>query len=125
MHAVVETPTFLADVKAAGVSDSEHEHIVSAIAAEPLAGDLIPGTGGARKRRIAGRGKGKRGAYRVITYYAAEDVPVFLLALVSKGQRADISQADRNALRVELSALADDYRAGVQAKVTKIQETKP
>ena len=71
----------------------------TSIAAAPLAGDLISGTGGARKRRIEGKGKGKRGAYRVITYYAAQDVPVFLLALVSKGQRADISQADRNALR--------------------------
>jgi mRNA-degrading endonuclease RelE of RelBE toxin-antitoxin system len=60
---------------------------------------LIPGTGGARKVRFGGRGKGKSGGYRVITYYAAEDVPVFLLALVDKGQRADISQADRNALR--------------------------
>jgi hypothetical protein len=61
-----------------------------------------------------GRGKGKSGGYRVITYFAAADVPVVLLALVSKGQRADISQADRNALRAELSGFAADYRAGVK-----------
>jgi hypothetical protein len=53
----------------------------------------------------------------VITYYAAEDVPIFLLALVSKGRRADISQADRNALKAELSEIANDYRAGVRAKL--------
>jgi len=121
MHAVIETPTFLSDARAAGVSDDEREHIVNSIAAAPLAGDLIPGTGGARKRRFGGGGKGKRGAYRVITYYAAEDVPVFLLALVSKGQRADLSQADRNALRAELSAVAANYRAGVQAKVKRMR----
>ena len=120
-HAVIETPAFLADVKAAGVSDDEHRHIINVIAAAPLAGDLISGTGGARKRRIEGKGKGKRGAYRVITYYAAQDVPVFLLALVSKGQRADISQADRNALKAELSTIAADYRASVQAKVKRMQ----
>ena len=57
----------------------------------------------------------------MITYYAAEDVPVFLLALVSKGQRADLSQADRNALRAELSAVAANYRAGVQAKVKRMR----
>jgi hypothetical protein len=120
MHTVLHTDTFLADAKAAGVTDSELAEIEQTIAADPLAGDLIPGTGGARKVRIAGKGRGKSGGYRVITYYAAEDVPVFLLALVSKGERADISQADRNALRQILGKLADDYRAGVLARVRSI-----
>jgi hypothetical protein len=120
MHAVIETPVYLSDAKEVGVTDDERVHIVSLIARAPLAGDIIPGTGGARKRRVEKKGKGKRGGYRIISYYAAEDVPVFLLPLVSKGQRADLSQADRNALRVELSGVADDYRAGVRAKVTEI-----
>jgi hypothetical protein len=122
MHAVIETPTFLSDVKAAGVSEDEHEHIINSISTAPLAGDLISGTGGARKRRIKGKGKGKRGAYRVITYYAGEDIPVFLLALVSKGQKANLSQAERNALKAELSTVAANYRAGVQAKVMEIRK---
>jgi hypothetical protein len=122
MHAVIETPTYLADAKDAGVSDDEREHIVNVIAKAPRAGDIIPGTGGAYKRRIAGKGKGKRGGYRIITYYAAEDIPVFLLALVSKGQRSDISQADRNAMRERMPVLVESYRAGVRAKVTKIRE---
>jgi hypothetical protein len=74
---VVHTSTFLADAKAAGLDDSEINDIASIIAADPQAGDLISGTGGARKIRIAGKGKGKSGGYRIITYYAAEDVPVF------------------------------------------------
>jgi hypothetical protein len=110
MHGIIATPTFLADAKAAGVTDGELEEIASIIASDPETGDIIPGTGGARKVRIGGRGKGKSGGYRVITYYAATDVPVFLLALVSKGQRADISQADRNVLRQILPTLADEYR---------------
>jgi hypothetical protein len=120
MHAVIETPTYLADAKAAGVRDDEREHIVNVIAKAPRAGDVISGTGSAYKRRIAGKGKGKRGAYRVITYYAAQDVPVFLLALVSKHQKADISQAERNAMRERMPVLVESYRAGVQAKVKKI-----
>ncbi len=110
MHGTIATSTFLADAKAAGVTDEELEDMAVVIAGDPEAGDIIPGTGGARKVRIGGRGKGKSGSYRVITYYAAADVPVFLLALVSKGQRADISQADRNALRQILPTLADEYR---------------
>jgi hypothetical protein len=49
--------------------------------------------------------------------YAVEDVPVFLLALVNKGQRADISQADRNAIREILGTLADEYREGVRRQL--------
>lgn len=104
------TPFFLADAKAAGVTDDEMFVLVSAIAADPEAGDAIPGTGGARKVRIGGKGRGKSGGYRIITYCAAADVPVFLLRLVSKGQRADIGQSARNDIRIALANLADDYR---------------
>jgi hypothetical protein len=112
MHAVIETSAYLNDAAAAGMSDDERSGIVNFIAANPMAGVLMPGTGGARKLRFAGRGKGKSGGYRVVTYYAASDVPVFLLAVINKGERANLSKAEQNALRVELSAIAEDYRAG-------------
>lgn len=124
MQTVIQTSTFIADAKAAGVTDDEMAAIVATIAADPEAGDLIVGTGGARKVRIGGKGKGKSGGYRVITYFAALDVPVFLLALVSKGQRADISQADRNALRTILATLAEDYREGAAKKVRAMRPGK-
>jgi hypothetical protein len=112
MQAVIETSAYLGDAAAAGVSDDERAEIVNFIAKTPMAGVLMPGTGGARKLRFAGRGKGKSGGYRVVTYYAAADVPVFLLAMINKGERANLSKAEQNALRVELSAIAEDYRAG-------------
>lgn len=124
MQTVIQTPTFLADAKAAGVMDDELSAIAATIAADAQAGDVIPGTGGARKVRIGGKGKGKSGGYRIITFYAAEDVPVFLLGLVSKGQRADISQADRNALRTILGTLADAYREGVAGKVSAMSQRR-
>ena len=69
--------------------------------------------------RFAGRGKGKSGGYRVITFFAAGDVPILLLALVNKGERADISKADKNAMRQRLSRFADAYRAGVRQQLKK------
>jgi hypothetical protein len=57
----------------------ERHNIVTTLAANPTAGVEIPGTGGARKLRFAGRGKGKSGGYRVITFYSGVGVPVFLL----------------------------------------------
>jgi hypothetical protein len=70
----------------------------------------MQGTGGARKRRFGARGKGKSGGIRVVSYYAADDVPVFLLAIINKGERSNLSKAECNALRKELAGIAADYR---------------
>lgn len=122
VHAVIETPTFLSDVAHSGASDDERDGIVQRIAEDPMRGDLIPGTGGARKMRFAGRGKGKSGGYRVVTYFAADDVPVLLLALINKGERADLSQSERNELRKELQGFAQDYREGVKVSVANLRK---
>ena len=116
-HAVIETPDYLSDAKSAGMNDSEREAVIMMLATNPRAGVEVPGTGGARKIRVAGRGKGKSGGYRVITFYTGRDIPVFLLNVFSKGDRVDLSQAERNELRKELAGLAEDYRKGVHARV--------
>jgi hypothetical protein len=82
------------------------------LAAHPAAGDIMAGTGGARKVRFARPGRGKSGGYRVITYYAGKDLPLFLLNVFSKGERANLSRAEQNALRALLGRLADTYRKG-------------
>lgn len=79
----------------------------------------MPGTGGARKIRVAGRGKGKSGGYRIVTYFAAPDIPVFILAVINKGERANLSKAEQNALKNELSAIADDYRTGMRRMIAQ------
>ena len=98
MHTVIETRAFLAAAAAAGMTEQERERAVVEIAENPRAGDLVKDTGGCRKVRVGGRGKGKCGGYRVITYFGGGDSPVFLLTVFSKGERADLSQAERNAL---------------------------
>lgn len=110
MQTVLETPTFIAACKAAGVVEAELQAMIDAIAANPLAGDVIPGSGGARKLRFARQGGGKSGGYRTIHYFGGEDVPVFLLALVTKSDRGDISQAERNELRSTLPRIVEAYR---------------
>jgi hypothetical protein len=113
---------FLADCCDAGLSEDEVADMVAVISSNPLLGDIIPGTGGARKFRFAGRGKGKSGGYRTVTYYAGEDVPVLMLALINKGERTDLSQAERNELRKELAGYAQDYRDSIRRRV---QAMKP
>ena len=118
-HTVIETPGFIRDAKAAGLDDAERWAIVSMFSANPTSGEEIKGTGGARKTRVGGRGKGKSGGYRVISFYSGDTVPVFLLNVFGKGERVDLSQAERNELRTELAGLVDDYRKGVSRHVKR------
>ena len=111
MQTVVETPDYLNDAKALGLTEAERDSIVSWIASNPEAGDLIAGTGGARKVRFAGRGKGKSGGYRVITFYSGSDIPVFLLNVFAKNEKTDLTANERNTLKRVLSDLAKAYRA--------------
>lgn len=111
MHTVIETPAFLASAADEGLNDAERLRIVAYLADNPQAGQLMPGTGGARKVRFAGRGKGKSGGYRVVTFYGGEDIPVFLLDVYGKDTQADLSKAERNALQKMLTDLPRVWRA--------------
>ena len=99
LHTVVETPTYLSDAKHCKVSAEERAAIVDAIANDPSGGDLVQNTGGVRKVLVAKPGTGKSGGYRVITVFFAEDAPVYLLAMLSKGERANFSADDKKAFR--------------------------
>lgn len=121
MHSVLTTPTFEADAAGAGLTEDEIGAMVQWLSANPQAGAVMQGTGGARKVRFAGKGKGKSGGYRTIHYYGGDDVPLFLLALIDKGERDNLSKAERNALADELAQLADDYRAGVAARLATLK----
>ena len=116
MHAVLSTSVFARQAKALGLRPEEWLDIEAALSADPLMGDVIVGTSGARKVRFPGRGKGKSGGYRTIHYFGGEDVPVFLLAIYGKGDKADLSQEEKNTLAALLPAIADQYRAGVIAR---------
>jgi hypothetical protein len=94
LHVVAELPQFLRDARAAGLSDDERSAIVSSIARNPLQGDEVRGSGGVRKVRFAGRGKGKSGGYRVMTAYFGPRILVYLVALLSKVERANFSAAE-------------------------------
>ena len=112
MHTVVETPEYLSDAKVAGLTTQEQHTIVEHIANHPDTGDPIPGTGGARKVRFAGKGKGKSGGYRVITFFTGLELPVFLLNVFAKGDNITLTKAERNELRSILAEVASTYQRG-------------
>lgn len=110
MHTVIETNAYIAAAKDAGMTADEMAAIVDLIASNPEAGEIMPGCGGARKLRFAKPGKGKSGGYRVITYYAGDDVPVLLLTAFGKGEKANLTKAERNALAALIKALKEALR---------------
>lgn len=109
MHTVVETPAYLDDAERL-LTRVEREAIVDMVSADPQCGVVVPGTGGVRKVRAGVEGRGKRGGARVIYLFGGKDVPVFLLALFAKNEKADLSAAERNALGKSVAAMLEDYR---------------
>ena len=105
-----ETRAFRRAASVAGMNDDEIASVVDLVAAKPESGEEIPGTGGCRKIRFAGRGKGKSGDYRVITFFSGAVWPVFLLTVFSKGERSDLTQAERNMLRSTRKQIIASYR---------------
>lgn len=72
----------------------------------PEAGDVIEGTGGLRKLRFADsrRGKGKRGGLRVIYYWWSAGPQFWLFAIYDKDELADLTAAQRKALKTMIKA---------------------
>jgi hypothetical protein len=87
---VVETPEFLAACRKL-LNDNERDRLVDYLARNPLAGDLVPGTGGVRKLRWALEGRGKRGGARVIYYFHSARVPLYAIRLYAKNEKADLT----------------------------------
>ncbi|UZE28495.1 hypothetical protein LOY63_24805 [Pseudomonas asplenii] len=66
MYTIIETEVFKRSAEPIWDEGERHEFIIW-IAGNPLAGDVIPGTGGLRKVRWSRMGMGKQGGTRVTT----------------------------------------------------------
>ena len=97
MQTIVELPEY--ERRASSLlNDSEKQGIINYLAIHPHAGVVMKGSGGIRKFRWALGNRGKSGGVRVIYYYYNASVPLFLLTLFGKNEKANLSKADRNEL---------------------------
>ena len=108
MQTVVETPTYLT-VANKLLSEEERVDIVALVAADPQCGDLIRGTGGFRKVRVARKGMGKSGGALVVYIWRNERFPVFLITVFPKNQKENLSMAERNKLRKRADSIFETY----------------
>jgi mRNA-degrading endonuclease RelE of RelBE toxin-antitoxin system len=81
------------------LSDEELNGLQWALMANPEGGDLIRGSGGLRKLRWAGSGRGKRGGLRVIYYWHAPGSIILLLLAYPKNEQENLTPAQIRVLK--------------------------
>lgn len=81
------------------LTEAERKAVIDYLAAHPLDGDIMEGTGGIRKLRWASDGKGgKSGGVRIIYYYHDPRIPLYLLTVFGKNEKSNITKSERNEL---------------------------
>jgi hypothetical protein len=108
VQTVVETPTYLASASKL-FSGEERADIVALVAAHPECGDVIRGTGGFRKVRVARKGMGKSGGARVVYIWRNQRFPVFLIAGFPKNEKENLSMEERNTLKKRANSIFETY----------------
>ncbi len=109
MITVAETNAFQRKV-ARLLSEQEREDLVSYLSEHPNVGVIMEGTGGIRKLRWARSGGGKSGGVRVIYYFHDEFMPLYLLAVFGKNEKANLSKEERNLLAKSVKKLVVSWR---------------
>jgi hypothetical protein len=90
VHTFVETKLFTKLVQEY-LSDDDYGELQDALIQQPDAGDVIPGSGGVRKLRWKGSGRGKRGGLRVIYYLRSRQGQIWMLTMYAKNVAENIS----------------------------------
>lgn len=98
-HAIefIETSLFTKQIKQIA-SDDELRVLQQELIAQPMKGDLITGTGGLRKVRMATDGQGKSGSARVIYFLATAEV-IYMLLAYAKNEKDSLTAAEKAELK--------------------------
>ena len=94
----VEAPEFTRQVTAL-LEDDDYARLQAYLAQHPDVGDVMEGTGGLRKVRVAMAGRGKSAGARVIYYHFVPHSHIAMLMIFAKNEREDLAPEHRKALR--------------------------
>lgn len=82
-----------------GLDDDSLPALETALLENPQLGDVIEGTGGARKMRIQLEGRGKRGGGRIIYLDVYEQEHLYLLFAYPKNVQENLTSDQKKAIR--------------------------
>ena len=86
------------------MDDDSYQALQATLAEHPDAGDIIRHSGGIRKIRWNGSGRGKRGGSRIIYYWDFGDT-ILMLYLYRKNEQSDLSAEQLKTIR----AIVEEY----------------
>jgi mRNA-degrading endonuclease RelE of RelBE toxin-antitoxin system len=109
MQTVVETSIFSRQAEKL-FSEDEKMEVIGFLAANPLLGDEVAGTGGVRKLRVPASGRGKRGGARIIYYVLNNENPIYALLVYGKNEQTDLSPDQRVAVTGLARAIKSEWR---------------
>lgn len=81
------------------MDDDEYREVQRHLAKHPGIGKLMPGSGGMRKVRWAGSGRGKRGGLRLIYYSWSSKDRISMLFIHRKNEQDDLALEQVRLLR--------------------------
>ena len=94
---IIETPIFTEDIDKF-LNPDEYRALQLELLKTPLKGNLIKGTGGARKLRFGSKGRGKSGSIRIIYYYQVGN-RIYLLLVYEKSRQEDLTPRQQKVLK--------------------------
>ena len=103
----IMTQEFDKNWKAMGLTDDDLKALQEELILNPTKGDLMQGTGGLRKLRIAFEGRGKSGSGRVCYVDFAVYDRIYLITAYPKNEKENLSKAERNAIAAVIRQLED------------------
>ena len=101
----VYTTSFRKSWNAMGLGDADLLDLEKALLENPRLGDVIEGTGGARKMRIQLEGRGKSGGGRVIYLDVYEKEHLYLLLAYPKNVQENLTPDQKKALKKLVDAI--------------------
>ncbi len=101
----VYTETFRRSWKLMGLDDKDARELEQALLQNPQLGDVIEGTGGARKLRIHLEGRGKSGGGRVIYVDVFRAEKIYLLFAYPKNVQDDLTPDQKKQIRRLVEAI--------------------
>ena len=95
---IIETPIFTKRVEEI-LSEEEYRLFQIKLIDDPEAGNIIKGSGGIRKIRWSGYGRGKRGGSRILYYWYNTQGVLLMLFIFKKNENDDLTKAQLKALK--------------------------
>jgi hypothetical protein len=101
----IYTKPFRDSWNAMGLNDDNLKQLEEILLRNPQIGDVIKGTGGARKMRIQLEGRGKSGGGRVIYVDVFEKEKLYLLLAYPKNVQENLTPIQEKAIKALIDAI--------------------